>query len=311
MRLQWRPLRLSDAPELVRLLAEVEAAEPAEGVPAQADVVDHLTRPGLDLAEGSTSVWAGDRLVGYATAQVRPSADPVHLLVVGFQLAPDHRTPELSGELARWCETTGRRLHAESHPGVPLHLYLRVPEGQKWLTEVAEVAGYRNERTYLRMRVALGELPELPEPPADLRPVPFEPRLDEATRLANNEIFTEHWGIIPQSPEVWRHGTTGNRAFRPDLTFVVLAPDDTVLAFLTGLVHGDEVYFGDIGTRAELRGRGAATGLVGHALRAARDAGLATAALTVDRDNPGALRIYQRCGFEVVHEVRNFILRVS
>ena len=64
---------------------------------------------------------------------------------------------------------------------------------------------------------------------------------------------------------------------------------------------GREAYVAYVGTLPAYRGRGLATRLLAHTLRACRDAGFCTSSLDVDTENPtGALGIYERAGY-VVH----------
>lgn len=146
----------------------------------------------------------------------------------------------------------------------------------------------------------------------------FEERYDELTRQARNDAFQHHWGAATSSPEVWRHTVTGHRGFQPDLSFLLLSPArDRVIAFVIGKHFESgttapgrrELHLDIVGTRAEFRGRGLATALLGHTLRTARDAGFDRSSLGVDYENAdGALRIYERCGYRVVGRSASYAL---
>ena len=73
-----------------------------------------------------------------------------------------------------------------------------------------------------------------------------------------------------------------------------------------------EAYVGKVGTLREYRGRGIASTLLGHCLRAYRDAGYDEASLDVDSENPtGALGVYRRAGFEVETRRTDYALTVE
>lgn len=146
------------------------------------------------------------------------------------------------------------------------------------------------------MRVSLTDLPTQPPLPADVEPVAFAPEHDLATLDARNDTFAGHWGATAFTPEAWRHKVTGSKTFRPELSFVVVSPDGEVQAFvLSHVFAADEAATGVreqdvgwIGTRKAQRGKGIASGLLGHALQVGRAAGYERALLNVDFDNATA-----------------------
>ncbi len=77
------------------------------------------------------------------------------------------------------------------------------------------------------------------------------------------------------------------------------SPEDERLALLDGHVH------------VAHRGRGLASALLAHSLRAFRQAGFSQAALDVDAENPsGALRLYQKLGFCAIRQELHFVKRL-
>lgn len=61
--------------------------------------------------------------------------------------------------------------------------------------------------------------------------------------------------------------------------------------------HPEAVEFNHVQVRGSARGRGVGTALLVAAERLAAARGVATAAVGVAEDNPGARRLYERCGF--------------
>jgi mycothiol synthase len=150
--------------------------------------------------------------------------------------------------------------------------------------------------------------------------VPFAAEYDEATRLARNATFAEHWGSTEQSPAAWRHLVTGSGAFQPELSFLLLGPGDEVMAFvLSAFFEADamatgvrELHITSVGTRREWRGRGVATALLAHTITQARARGFQRASLGVDVDNVNrALGVYERCGFSESQRWFGWVLAVQ
>ena len=64
-----------------------------------------------------------------------------------------------------------------------------------------------------------------------------------------------------------------------------------------------------VGGRAEVRGRGLASALLGRTPAAAREAGFERSALTVDVDNANrALAVYERFGYAVAEREYEYVL---
>ncbi len=107
----------------------------------------------------------------------------------------------------------------------------------------------------------------------------------------------------------WRHGTTGARSFRPDVSFLALDGDEVAGYLLsheydaeTAMTGVRECWIARLGTRPPWRGSGVATALLTTCLRAGQQQGFHRAGLNVDSANAtGALSLYERCGFRTLH----------
>ncbi len=125
---------------------------------------------------------------------------------------------------------------------------------------------------------------------------------------AEREAFQDNWGYTrwPEEnykrflgyphydPALWRIAWEGEQVVGMVLSFVNVEEN---AAF--GRSRG---YTEDIAVRRPWRHRGIASALLAGSLRALRDRGLSEAALGVDAENPRALTLYERLGFNVVSE---------
>ncbi len=95
-------------------------------------------------------------------------------------------------------------------------------------------------------------------------------------------------------------------AQRPECSVLLLFDGDEPVATARRTTVGDGTYLSSIGTRPGWRGRGhgaLVTALaVGDAIGLTGDGGSALVHLAVDVRNPGARRLYERLGFEVIGE---------
>ena len=166
--------------------------------------------------------------------------------------------------------------------------------------------GFEAHRYFLELRRPLSEpIPEVALTP-DLRLVPFDPERDDATRLAHNEAFQDHWGSSAIDEETWATWVTGHRDFRSDLSFLVLDGDE-VAGYAINAAHEiewealgfSEAWTHQLGVRRPWRGRGVARALLAASMQAFADEHLEFAALDVDAENPtGALALYLGIGYE-------------
>jgi len=323
MNLTWRSLTVSDAAQVTRVLAAVEAEDHTGENYGEEDITELLSNPVRDLVHGSRAVFDGETLAGYCFIDPRTTAEPVHQMRYSGTVHPAYRGRGIGGKLMAWSRTAAVLIHERHFPGRPLELHQGVDKKNTRHEELVVNAGYRPIRWFFDMQCELGvaaATAPVPDLLKGLSVVTFRSEFDEPLRLANNEAFQDHWGASPQTAEVWRHAITGSRAFVPELTYLAL--DDA-----TGQVAGylvaehyqadtettgiKELYIALIGTRRPWRRRGIATTLIAKSLGSAARQGYQRSSLTVDADNPtGALGVYQRAGFRQYQQSTAYALTI-
>ncbi|MGW5723444.1 GNAT family N-acetyltransferase [Amycolatopsis sp. NPDC003865] len=316
MDLSWRPLTLDDVPALTRLYAAAEEIDRTGDHFSEDDLRDELVAPNVDLPRATIGAFAGDVLAGYGLIRRRDAANPVHMIRLQSVVHPAHRTDAVGAHLVEWLTRTSREVHERAFPGAPMELHHGQHQNERWIAGVLAAAGFTHQRTMVNMRVGLADLPPQPPLPEGITAQPFDFKHDLAALDARNDAFAGHWGSTVYGPDAWHHLVTGSKDFRPDLSFLVL-DGDKVLAFVLSHFYESEAaatgirehYATWVGTREVLRGRGVASGLLGHTLLAAKAAGFDRSALNVDVDNAHrALGVYERCGYRVDDEWHVYVL---
>jgi ribosomal protein S18 acetylase RimI-like enzyme len=282
--------------ELTNLLAKVddtgEFYEPE-------DLAEELEEHGVDPALDTWAVWDGDALAafgqpGVATALLEGRVS-IHL---GGGVHPDHRGRGIGRELMERMENRAKSLAAERHPGAGV--LLRASGGLEGdpVRPMLERRGYQIARYFVEMERQLpGDA--IPEPALPVQP--FRAELSESVRQAHNDAFSTHWGSTPRNEERWAD-QMASRTFRPDASFVAVADNGRVRAYVLCYQYVDgELYVGQVGTRQDARGQGLARACLAASLRAAADGGYTSADLGVDTVNPtGATALYESMGFQPV-----------
>ena len=302
-RLTWRPWSPSDAEALARHALRVHEAER----------LDHVGGPGMFhwLAAQAGFDPELDSLVGLDTdGEVRADVGAWGFVTdqgsrVSFWLDADPGFTYLRPFLIDWAEARARQ---RLGPGNSTDRVIRmsVEEHRRSLRSALEDAGFTAARRFALLRRNLSDLP-MPDPlPVGVEVEPWSIERDEATRLANNESFADHWGSFPMDVELWHSVFRDSNMFRPDLSFLATVADEVVCFCLAEIDEQDggddgttEVYVRKVGTRRAYRRRGIASHLVLRTMEAALEAGLERVALDVDdTSDTGADGLYRRLGFE-------------
>ncbi len=273
---------------------------------------EHTT--GWDPAVDEVVVELDGRIVAYADVRHRPDSDGTEVFAVVGAVDPSVRRRKLGTALLAFNEARAReRALAElgRTDGALLHSWA----GDEQLGAIAllERAGYTVARYFFHMvRQTLDEIPD-PPLPAGLEIRPVLPEDHRKIFDADAEAFHDHWGGFDESDAAFE-GFFSGPAFRPELWRV--AWDGTEVA---GVVMVEvmtsynaehdarRIEVSGVSVRRPWRGRGLARALVADALRGARDAGMTSATLGVDAQNPtGALGVYEAVGFAVDRRSRAY-----
>ncbi len=309
--LTWRPPTPDDAVALARHMLRVDAAERLEHVPGPESFLWLMRQPDFDVArEWSIGVDPAGEVRAHTAAWTQVS-EVGSRSFLWFEAEPGHET--LKPFLLAWAEAIGREALAAGE--APRVLRVPVEEHRSGHREVIEAGGFEAARSFALMEVALDRVPPPGAPPEGLVVAAWGPDLDDGTRLANNEAFSDHWGSLPMTPEEWTAGYAESSQFRPDLSYLALAEGRVVGLCLIEVDEEHnvergvaEAYVQRVGTVRAHRRRGVATHLLQRSLEAARQAGLDRASLEVDEtSHTNATEVYRRLGFTVTMRTIHYL----
>jgi mycothiol synthase len=311
-----RPIETTDVIAWAELAAASEKVDDEGEHYGPEDGLEALSDKAVDNRKDTLGLWSGDRMIGYAFVQSNPQSIDTHRAWSYGTVHPDHRRQGLGGRLLDWAITRAAQLHAERQPELPGVLHTGAIDTNPGLGAMLRGAGFTAERYFSEMELDLGDRTTTDgDIPEGLRMVRFDETYDEATRVAHNEAFRDHWGASPRDADFWRTHVTGSHAFRRRTSWLLLDGDQVASYVLsyefdaqTAVTGVRDAYIGQVGTRRPYRGRGAANALLLRTLAAAADEGYRTASLGVDADNPtGALGLYERLGFKVTRRSTAYV----
>jgi ribosomal protein S18 acetylase RimI-like enzyme len=303
---RWARLRAEDVPawaELTNLLARVDETEEFyEPEDLAEELEEHEFDPELD----SWAIWEGDRLVGYGQLRVRLTNDGESLAHLSGGVHPEHRGRGLGRALMAEMEARAVAVSDQRHPGAA-QLW-RAPgnlEGASVRPMLAH-RGYEPVRYWNEMKRVLSREP-VPVPEVGALLVSPTDEHEEATRLAHNSAFKDHWGSGEISSQGW-HDKWVSRASRMDVSTLALDTDGAVLAYvLVGQWVPEEAYVNLVGTAPMARGRGLAHAALLRTVGLAAAVGYDYIALDVDSASAtGATRLYEKAGFHLAKTTASY-----
>lgn len=307
------PIAKADLAEWTRLVNTIAEFDETGEKYTPALLEEELTAPGVDRDLDTLAIFDGDRMVAFGQLMITDGLrDGFAKAIFGGGVDPAYRNRGLGSEVIEWLFARGRVKAVEKHPGYPTKASLWVHHPGSADELLGMHYGFERARYFADMRLDFDTW----EPPAGFEigaPKRENPRAielnpaqhGEATRLAHNEAFADHWGSSPRSKEHWEAMVLGSVAFRPTLSRIALNPDiegdAAVDAYVLATEYQDkELYISTVGTRRRARGQGLATELLVESLKQAQREGFVRAELGVDSASPtGANAIYERIGFRV------------
>ena len=313
---RYRPLAESELIAAHELALECDRFDGYPWVVDLGELKERLRACNTDLATDSLAAFVDERLVAYVISCHSQADAPEETTKFSTRYSPDHRNDDVPDTLMRWAVGRATEQLLASGKDRPAYVSAAALEHDHWNRDLYERHGLRPVRWFESLLRPLTVVPE-PVEVSGLRIVPWPDERDEDLRSMINTAFEDHWGHSPLSKAEWQYQVHGPHG-RPDLSFIALDSADRAVAASVNshypedeaLLGRAEAWIGTLGTLREWRGRGVATALISHSLRAFAAAGMSHARIGVDSENPsGAARLYRNLGFEriecsVVHQLR-------
>ena len=306
----WRAIQLDDIPALQEMLMAASQVDRTEGAPSEGHLRSVLGMLGQQVDKNTLLAIAEDGTVAAAVFMIIPPGEDERLAMFEGSVAVNHRGKGIGSYLLQRVEARAREEFGSPEDGVPQLIRTSCTRHQADRIRLFELHGFEALRYSYKMRRNLSQPLQKKPLPSGLNWVQWDPTLDLPLMDAFNEAFSKQWGLQRMNEETWRTFFTGVPQFRSDLTYMAMS-DDAIVGFCINwveeAVESKEGWIEAIGVIPSWRGRGIASALLNNALVLFQAEGLERAALDVDTQNPtGALRLYEKHGFEVARETIHF-----
>lgn len=307
---EWRAATVDDVDAILATQRLMDAADHPTWTTPRDDILEDFESSHIDPARDSLIALDADgTVIAWAVTALNPGQETRVQSYAFGGVHPEWRGRGIGRELFRWQLGRSTQQLATSPLSLPGWTVAYQEEGNASAARLMTRFGLRLERYFTSMERPLATPIPVIEPPEGIRIVPFTPEFAEATRIARNDAFRDHWGSQPTVPERWEK-FVGGEHFRADLSWVAVEPgpdgNARVVAFALTSVNEEDWpvqgfssgYVDLIGVVRDRRGRRLAPACIAALLESYERAGLERAVLDVDTESPtGADSLYTGMGF--------------
>jgi len=267
----------------------------------------HVTE-GFDPTQDVALVEVNGALVAYGWVEWVDTTEGSREFRFGGYVHPDWQGRGIGRRLLAWQEE-----HARAHPAAaaserPLNFGTWSSDQNVRKVRLFTRSGYGVVRYFFEMnRPNLDDIDVPPMPDGlEVRPIGTDRASLKQMWDADVEAFQDHWGGFDSSDAAFEAWLT-DPMHVPELWVVAWDGDEITGGVTNAIFAAENEAFGrargwmeTVFVRRRWRRRGLGAAIVARALVRLRDAGMTSAGLGVDSDNPsGALALYQRAGFQI------------
>lgn len=259
------------------------------------------------------SLWEDDngKLAGFANIQaIRPSPEGIEGWLA-FSVHPAARPPRTEDPGKRIIEWgVARMREAGQEKGIRAMLVTQARDDETYRNSLLKESGFTVAGYMFMMARRLDELPEPQLPDGFKLRTPAGEAEAEKWVAMHNETFAESPRTARLTIEEYRRRLSAP-FYEPGLDLLAVAPDGAFAAFCLcrrsmpeekAQTGGKEGWVSLLGARREHRKLGLGRAMLLEGLRRLKAAGVETALLGVEADNPtGATRLYESVGFRKLH----------
>jgi len=302
--LKLRPVAWADVNAVARLIYEVCEADGDVTIAVTPEELERQWHtegfnPETDAFVMETSDGS---LAGYA--EMFNIKDHAHLNLDAY-FHPKFKS--IAGALLRRIEERARQEIPLAAPDLKVFARSTIDGKDNIGRSLHEQLGFFPVRYHWRMEIRLKAAPPAPKFPAGIELRPFD-RESQARFVwqAENDAFSEHWGMHIRSFEHWSRVRFESSEFDPSLWQVAWQGDE-IAGFSQNRFRMGIGWIGVLGVRRPWRKLGLGHALIQQSFGEFYKRGMATVGLGVDASNAtGATRLYQRVGMDIVSEFVSF-----
>ncbi len=304
--LTFRRVTLADVAAIYDCEREIAALEHPHFVVTREEISDDLSHSWVDLERDTClALDSAGAVLAWGLVSLPPGQETLVRSILSGGVRPAARGRGIGRRLIAWQCDRGMQQLATSGLELPGWLLAFAPDSAQSTARMLERHGLTAARYFVELGRDLARPIERATLDPQLRLEQFTASNSEATRVARNLSFRDHWGSQPMDDEGW--GSFVSRSTtRGDLSSIAVDASGAVVGLVLVSVNEEDwpgqgfssAYVDLVGVTRDWRKRGVAAALLANTLSAARSAGLERVVLDVDSESPtGAGGLYASAGF--------------
>lgn len=270
-----------------------------------------------DTLEGVRRIWTSSELdfpndawlVENAEGQVVAVASIGQLhyaqLFASCNVHPDYQHRGIGTYLLRLIEKRAQQFITQATPDLRVFMTTGMYSTDAATQQLLERHGFQHIRTFWRMGIELQEAPTVPVLPTgiEIHTLAEDMSLLHSIYEADQEAFSDHWGMIPSSFEEYQHWEVNRESFDPSLWFMAMDGNEIAGISICAIEKQQQGWVNTLGVRRPWRKHGLGLTLLHHSFADFYRRGLQNIYLGVDSASlTGATRLYERAGMHVVQQ---------
>lgn len=295
-----RQATMDDVQAVTDLINAAEIAEYGRGTMSTGIIQTAWESPDFNCEQDALLIATDDgRIVAIADLEQHEHAR----IYCSASVHPDFCGRGLGSHLLAWLEARARQHVALAEPGVRVAMINWISSVNQAAKQLLEQVGYTHIRSHWHMEIDMTEPPAEPQWPEGITLRPFIADQDERIVYElDEEAFSDHWGHMPTSFELWAHWSINRPGFDPALWFLAF-DGDTLAGISLCRYENEDGWVGALAVRRPYRHLGLGMALLRHSFAEFYQRGTRKVGLGVDAQNlTGATRLYQRAGMHIARQ---------
>ncbi len=266
----------------------------------EADLQVELSAPGFEMTTDSWLVLSAEgQVVGFATVEHVDHAR----IFTSVYVHPDHQGRGIGTRLLQVLEQWAQQQIPLAAPDVRVSLCASGLKQNSACQHLLPKHGFQIARSFWRMGIDLSDVPPVPRWPEGIVVRTMNPDELHAVYEADQSIFRDHWGYMPQSFEDWLHWSARSEAFDATLWFLAMDGNNIVGLALCADEKKSGGWVHTLGVSRIWRRKGLAFALLQYAFHEFSVRAIKQVFLNVDAQSlTGATHLYERAGMHIVRE---------
>ncbi|MEO7018528.1 MAG: GNAT family N-acetyltransferase [Ktedonobacteraceae bacterium] len=298
-----RPPTLEDAKDVTKLIRTCQIAERGFSTLSEEDLLSNWRLPGVDLAKDVWMIFAPN---GQLAAEMMLNQITLPKLHATPWVHPDYVQRGLDAYLLEQAEKRIQQIIPSIREDARVTLNTYCAEKNQVFHQTIEQAGFAYVRSAWVMESEMNEPPPAPVWPEGIELRPFTMDMAHAVYAADDEAFSDHWGYMPISFEIFESLFLHRSDFDPTLWFIACDNEQIVGEALCEY-RGEQGWVNGLSTRRPWRHKGVGLALLHHAFGEFYRRGTRKVSLDVDAESlTGATRLYEKAGMHVIHQENQY-----